>query len=192
MEKLDKLYKTLEGSVLVIGFEDKGPIVRNLRDSKKITKLFTLNSNEASLLKKSRYKKVSKTGKKEIKEKKLEKKKVINIKKLKKEFKKETFDYILCDFETILPYFRSFVSNSILVSNKEVLVYVNDIDYNLEEIDKRYSRYGCKVNSSKSKNEYLYIIDTNDIKTPFYKRFIYWIRDISYDFFEFVANIIIG
>lgn len=192
MEKLDKLYKNLEGSILIIGFEDKGPIVRNLRDSKKITKLFTLNSNESSFLKRSRYKNVSKTAKKDIDKKKLDKKKVINIKKLYKELNKENFDYILCDFETILPYFRSYVRNSILVSNKKVLIYVNNIDYNLDEINVRYSRYGCNVSNSKSKNEYLYEIDTKDIKVTFYKRFIYWIRDIFYDLFEFIANIIIG
>lgn len=182
MKLLNNLSKELSGSVLVIGFEDNSSLVKSLKENKKTTIVYTLNSNGNTVLKKQKKKK------------KLNGEKDINIKKLSKELKKQkqSFDYIICNFETILPFFRGFIKNSILTANKKVYLY-NDIStYNVDEIVYRYKRFGCKVKKEKEKNTHLITIESEKKKLSKLKLFIYRIRDLFYDFFEFIGNILIG
>ena len=181
MEKLEKVLKKLKGSILIIGYDDNDKMVKELRENKDIIQLYTLNNKRSNSV-------FSKNSKK----KRLNKSKTISIKKLKKELKKDKFDYILCNFEVILPFFRSFVKNSILVADKNIFMYVSNDDYDYEEISKRYTRYGCEVVKTFVKTEALFEIKTENIKIPFIKKFLYWFRDVFYDIVEFVGNIMIG
>lgn len=182
MEILEALGNELSGNVLVIGYDDECKLVRTLKKSKRTEIVYTLNNNGNSILKRQNKKK------------KLNGYKDINIRKLNKELKKQKheFDYVICNFEVILPFFRGFVKNSILISGKKLFIHNNIPTYNVDEIVYRYSRYGCKVKKEDEKKENLLTISTKNIKISKVKNFFYWFRDLFYDFFEFIANILIG
>lgn len=180
MQELNGLPKKLKGSVLVIGFDDNGKLVNDLKNNNSINNVYTLNNNSKEKKKKNKRKKKF-IGERNI-----------DIKKLKKEFKKQSFDYIICDFDTITPFFRSFVKNSILLASEKVYLYVQGLDYEHEEIRYRYERYGSKVLKKGAHDEYLFEINVTKIKISFFKSFRYWLKDIRYDFVEFIANILIG
>ena len=57
MNLLNNLSKELAGSVLVIGFEDNSSLVKSLKENKKTTIVYTLNSNGNTILKKQNKKK---------------------------------------------------------------------------------------------------------------------------------------
>lgn len=182
MKLLNDLSKEISGSVLVIGYEENSTLVKTLKESKKTTIVYTLNSNGNTILKRQNKKK------------KLNGEKDINIKKLSKELKKQrqSFDYIICNFETILPFFRGFIKNSILTANKKIYLHDNVSTYNADEIIYRYQRYGCKIKKEEEKGMYLITINSEKIKLSKFKLFIYKIRDLFYDFFEFIGNVLIG
>lgn len=181
MQELNEIGKKLKGSVLVIGFGDDSKLVKDLKNNKNLNIVYTLTSNAKGKNKKTKKKKKKLNGERNI-----------DIKKLKKEFKKQTFDYIICDFDIINPFFRSFIKNSILLAKEKVYLYVEGIDYDHEQIFYRYERYGAKVFKSGVKEEYLFEIKVNNVKVPFYKSFGYWFKDLGYDFIEFIGNVLIG
>jgi|GEM_PF-3294977 len=181
MQELNEIGKKLKGSVLVIGFDDDSKIVKDLKNNKNLNIVYTLTNNTKGKNKKTKKKKKKLNGERNI-----------DIKKLKKEFKKQTFDYIICAFDTVTPFFRSFIKNSILLAKEKIYLYVEGTDYDHEQIFYRYERYGAKVFKSGVKEEYLFEIKVNNVKVPFYKSFRYWFKDIGYDFVEFIGNILIG
>lgn len=181
MQELNAIGRNLKGSVLVIGFDDDSKFVKDLKSNKNLNIVYTLTSNIKGKNKKTKKKKKKLNGERNI-----------DIKKLKKEFRKQTFDYIICDFDTITPFFRSFIKNSILLAKEKVYLYVEGTDYDHDQIFYRYERYGAKVFKSGVKEEYLFEIKVNNVKVPFYKSFGYWFKDIGYDFVEFIGNILIG
>lgn len=178
MKELDELGKKLTGSVLTIGFEGNSKLVKELNKNKMIETVYTLTNDIKGKNKKKRKKKHGD--------------KTIDIKKLKKTFKNESFDYIICDFDTITPFFRSFVNNSILLANKNVYLYVEGMDYEHEQIMYRYERYGAKIVKVGTYDYYLFDISVKEAKITFLKSFMYWFKDFCYDFIETLANILIG
>lgn len=182
MEKLDKLGKKLKGEALIIGFPDGSSFVRTFQNNNAITKLYILNNTNTGLFGRNRRtKKLIGARQKRI-----------SITRLAKEFKKEPFDFVITDFETIRPFFRSFIKNSVKVAKQTVYVYQDNDDYNPDEIRKRYARFGYKVEETKEKNRTLFEISTEGVKYPLIKGFLYHIRDIGYDLAEFIANVLIG
>ncbi len=181
MQELNAIGRNLKGSVLVIGFDDDSKFVKDLKSNKNLNIVYTLTSNIKGKNKKTKKKKKKLNGERNI-----------DIKKLKKEFRKQTFDYIICDFDTISPFFRSFIKNSILLAKEKVYLYIEGTDYDHDQIFYRYERYGAKVFKSGVKEEYLFEIKVNNVKVPFYKSFGYWFKDIGYDFVEFIGNVLIG
>ncbi len=181
MQELNEIGKNLKGSVLVIGFNDKSKLVKDLKNNKHLNIVYTLTNDIKGKNKKNKKKKKKLNGERNI-----------DIKKLRKEFKKQTFDYIICEFDIITPFFRSFIKNSILVAKEKVYLYVEGMDYDHEQIFYRYERYGAKVFKTGVKEEYLFEIKVNNVKVPVSKSFRYWFKDLGYDFVEFIGNILIG
>ena len=185
MEKFDLLGKKLDGSVLIIGYDEESSFSRIFKNNKNITDVYLLNNTSETLFgKNSKRKKASNNIN--------PKRKRISITKLAKELKKINIDYLVCKFDTIKPFFRSFIKNSILVGKKKVYLFLDNDDMDPKEIELRYKRFGLNVNVTNHKNEYLYEIEINNYKYPFIKGLLYNIRDLGYDLVEYIANILIG
>lgn len=164
---LNKELKKISGSVLGIGLDEKA---QNILDkNKNVVECFLLNSNS--------------TGNSKTKG----RTKTINIKKIRKTFRKKSFDYIIGNFEELKPYLRSFIKNSIYL-NKGKIYFYNITDFELEELENRYKRYNSKIDISKD----LAIIDNSNAKTNILKNIIYYTRDLTYDIIDYIGKILVN
>lgn len=164
---LNKELKKISGSVLGIGLDEKA---QNILDkNKNVVECFLLNSNS--------------TGNSKTKG----RTKTINIKKIRKTFRKKSFDYIIGNFEELKPYLRSFIKNSIYL-NKGKIYFYNITDFELEELENRYKRYNSKIDISKD----LVIIDNNNAKTNILKNIVYYTRDLTYDIIDYIGKILVN
>lgn len=164
---LNKELKKISGSVLGIGLAEG---MQNILDkNKNVVECFLLNSNS--------------TGNSKTKG----RTKTINIKKIRKTFRKKSFDYIIGNFEELKPYLRSFIKNSIYL-NKGKIYFYNITDFELEELENRYKRYNSKIDISKD----LVIIDNSNAKTNILKNIIYYTRDLTYDIIDYIGKILVN
>jgi len=115
--------------------------------------------------------------------------KTININKIRKKYKKKKIDYIICDYETIKPYLKKFIKNSVYI-NKNKLYFYGDIDVNL--ITKKYNRYDTKINVKKYKNTSIIEIDNTKSKNKMIKEIFYSIKDNGEAFIDIVGDILMG
>lgn len=159
--------RKIEGSVLAIGLDSKKQSI--LENNKKICECYLLDSGKEEG---TSFKGKSKT---------------INIRKIKKVFKKKRFDYIVGNFLELEPYLRSFIKNSIYL-NKGKLYFYNMTDFDLDELKNRYSRYNACVEIKKN----LIIIDNSQAKTNVFKNIFYYICDLIYDVIDYIGKILVN
>ena len=159
--------KKISGVVLAIGLNDKEQKV--LEKNSKIEECYLLNSNSPS----SNFTKgYSKT---------------INIRKIKRIFRKKSFDYIVGNFEELKPYLRSFIKNSIYL-NKGTCYFYNIKDFDIDELKKRYVRYNSKVEIKKN----IIIVNNEKAKTNIILNLFYYVCDLIYDVVDYIGNMFIN
>lgn len=174
-EQILKIINNLEGSLLGIGFEDNlllDAIDKNdkihtcyLLTSKKI------NSKNFSLTKHGRNKK-------------------INIKKIKKYFKKKSLNNIICNYKIIKQFQKSFIPNSIYLNNNNLHIYGNKKD--LENIKNKYQRYTNDIEIIHSENGSILKINNQKTKNNFFKDTFYKINDTASDILETLTDLLIN
>lgn len=159
--------KKIEGTVLAIGLDEK--LLDVLEKNNKIEECYLLNSGANSNDGRKGY---SKT---------------INIRKIKRIFRKKSFDYIICNFEQLKPYLRSFIKNSIYLNRKTIYFY-NIEDFDLDELQKRYERYESVFEVKKE----IATIDNSKARTNRFKNVWYYLRDLGYDTLEYISKILVN
>lgn len=159
--------KKISGVVLAIGLNDKEQTI--LEKNSKIEECYLLNSNSYS----SNFTKgYSKT---------------INIRKIKRIFRKKSFDYIIANFEELKPYLRTFIKNSIYL-NKGITYFYDVKDFDKDELKKRYVRYNSKVEIKKNSIS----VNNEKAKTNIVLNLFYYVCDLIYDVVDYVGNIFIS
>ncbi len=118
--------------------------------------------------------------------------KKVNIKKIRKVFKKKSLDTIICNYETIKPFLRRFTSNSIYINKGKLYIYGQIDDDAAEKIKKRYSRYQSKVEITKAKTYTIIVIDNQNITTSLFKDKIYLVLDLLNDGVDILTTILVG
>ena len=176
MRKLNTIIKGLKGTLLGIGLDEK--LLEIIEKNNDINNCFIME-DRSRLSKKFDFFGGGKDKK-------------INIKKIRKIFKKKTLDNIICNYETIKPYFRRFVSNSIYINKGKLYIYGNLTNDDIEKIQTRYSRYKSKITIQKEKDYAIIIIDNADIKTGFFKDKLYIFLDFFTDFIDILTTLLVG
>lgn len=169
-KSLYNIISNMSGFVLAIGLDDK--LADKINKNDKIKTCDILNY----------------VSKKESKEK-AKKLKSINIKKLRKIYKKKNIDFIICNYEHISKYLKTFIKDSIYI-NKTKLYFYGDIDKEL--IIKKYRRYNTIIDVKDYKDTCIIEIDNTNAKNNIIKEFIYKIVDGFNSFIEFVGDILMG
>lgn len=164
---ITKELKKLHGSVLGIGIDSKKLLL--LENNNNIEECYLLDSDCFGA---SNIKGYAKT---------------INIHKIKKYFRKKSFDYIVCNFEQIKPYLRKFIKNSIYL-NRNKLYFYNINDFELKELEYRYTRYNADFKKEKD----FVIIDNSKAKTNLFKNSYFYIRDLIYDVIDYIGKILVN
>lgn len=113
----------------------------------------------------------------------------IQIKKIKKLYYKKTIDYMIINIEEIKKYLKTFIKDSIFLTNKEICYYVKDC-YDKDLIVKRYKRYTKKIEVKEYEDGYIIKINTENTKNKFIKDKIYYIQDTLYNISDIIGNVL--
>lgn len=164
---LNNVIKNLDGSLIGIGIEEEKTI--NLIDkNKKITicnllDCFNPDSYESGKLKK------------------------IRVRKLRKKFKKNRTNYMICNIEKIDKFKEKFVYDSIYICNKDMYLYDKN-NINLENIIRRYSRF-CKLEQIKCNDGT--VLKINQIrKMNKFNEFFNNLKDTIINFIDLISNLL--
>jgi len=175
--RLEEIIKKTKGNVLVIGLENK---LLDIFDKNNKVNLYSIasGSNSGGLFGNPKKRATNKG-------------KTINIKRLRKYINKKSTDYIICNMNQMMPYYKYFIKDSIYLNNNVIYIYAtNEIDK--EFIIKKYKRYNVKISYVDYKNGYIITIDNTKGKNNFFKDKIYFIKDTFYNIAEIIGNVLIS
>ena len=184
-KRLEELIKVTKGNVLAVCLDN---ILLNEFMKKDNIILYSLSSNNSN---DTILGLMNKKKKDKPKYKKNNKGKDINIKKLRKEIKKKSVDYLFCNMDEMFNYYKYFIKDSIYMSNNKIYIYFNN-KIDKEFIINKYKRYDVKIKETEYKNGYLLEIDVKNAKNSFLKDKIYFIKDTMYNIAEFIGNLMIS
>jgi len=173
--KIINLLKELNGSLLGIGLDNE--LMLDAINENNNIDLCYLFSNA-----KIKGKKFDSYGK--------GKNKKVNIKRLRKYFKKKTLDNVVCNYEVIKKYIRGFVSNSVYINRNKLYIYGNLKD--LESLEVKYKRYTDDIVIKKEKECFLLIVNNKNTKTNFFKDTKYKVIDFFNDSIEFITDLLVN
>lgn len=116
--------------------------------------------------------------------------KKINIKKIKKYFKKKSLDNIICNYDIIKQFQRSFVPNSIYLNSGFLYVYGSKVE--IESLKQKYQRYTNEIEISQSNDGFIMKVNNKKTKNNFFKDILFKIRDLGTDVIDFITELLIN
>ena len=174
-KELLKIIKGMKGRLLGIGM-DSERLKEGILKNSQIVSCTLLELNQ------------KKTGKVFLKEK-TEKLEKISIKKIQKHFKKKQIEYMICNIEDIKGFLKTFLRDSIDITNQKIYFYGR---MDTEEIIRRYKRYGVSIEEKKYQDGSLLIVDVFDITTHFWRNKGYYFLDSFSDLRNWIADILMN
>lgn len=173
-KKLEEIIKKTKGNVLVLGLDNK---LLNAFEKNNKVNLYAIYSNEANKIPFIKRKK-----------KQTNKGKTINIKKLRKYINKKSVDYLICNFDEMIEYYKYVIKDFIYLNNNLIYIYfTKDIDKDF--IIKRFERYNVKISCNDYKNGYILTIDNTNGRNNFIKDKLYMVKDSFYNIAETIGTI---
>jgi len=166
--ELIKIIKQFNGSILGIGLDDY--LIKEL-DKNTCIKECNLLSN------------ISKT-----KGKGKGHNKTISIYKIRKFFKKKSIDFIICNYESIDRYLKTFVKDSIYLNSFKIYYYGS----NLDNLIKKYQRYNTKIEVIKKGKYTILEIDASMAKNNVFKELVYRFIDFINYIVELIGDILMS
>lgn len=137
-QEIKKILKKLQGAILVVGL-DSNEFMKVIDENKEIVYCDFLN------LISDNKKEEGSSGQ------------VLNIRKLRKKYKKNKFDYILVEINDVKDYLKYFVKDSIYLCKKKIYIFNNDC----EKLESMYQRYDVDIETKIVKNDRYLIIDVS-------------------------------
>lgn len=165
--ELKRIIKSFNGNVLGIGLDDE---ISEFINNNKCVKEFNVLGGLSKGKKANR-----------------EKLKTIKIKKIRKYFKKNDIEFMLCNLESIEKYLNTFVKDSIYLSNFKIYYYgQGDID----DLIKKYKRYDVQIDFNKKYS--ILEIDTTKAKNKPIKEIFYRVIDFTEKVIDLIGNILMN
>lgn len=173
MEKyLIKEIKQMEGSLLGIGLTSE-----KIKDA--------INKNDkiliCNLLEENQKGKNSKlvAGKKQRK---------VNIKKIRKTFRKKRTDNVICNLETVKKFLKTFVRDSVYINKGKLYIYGNKEE--IENLKKKYERYTKDVEIITKEKQCILVVNNANTKTNKLKDMGYWWKDTGESFLDIMTMLL--
>ena len=175
MENLIKKIENMSGITLGIGIEDEN--VKNaIQNNNNIKICYLLEENYSKLNKKKM--KIFNHGK------------TVNIKKIKKVFKKKRIDNLICNYKTIKPFLKTFVRDSVYINKGKLYIYGKKEDYS--ELIKRYNRYTNNIKIDEKNDKFLIIIDNKNTQNKKIEDIKYWWSDTGSNIADILTSILVN
>jgi len=174
-DKIISEIKNMKGNLVGIGTDDAS-ILEAIEMNNEIDLCYILSNGGSGnkkfkLFKKGRSKKV-------------------NIKRLSKYFRLRSIDNIVCDYDTVKKYIRSFMGESIYISRGTIYLYGNIKD--LGDLEEKYKRYTSGVKIFKNNKSFLLIVDGSIAKINIFKNGLYKIKDFFGDVLDKITDILVN
>ncbi|MBR2833163.1 MAG: hypothetical protein IKE75_01860 [Bacilli bacterium] len=174
MEKLIEYIKKMEGTTLGIGIELE-KIKDTIQKNDKINTCYLLEESFSFNKKKMKI---------------FEKTKTVNIKKIRKVFKKKRIENLICNYKTISPFVKTFVKDSVYINKGKLYIYSNS--ENCKEIAEKYKRYTADIKIEKSDDYYIIIVNNKNTINSKLKDIKYWWQDTISNLADILTNILVN
>ncbi|MBR3362360.1 MAG: hypothetical protein IKG40_00370 [Bacilli bacterium] len=172
--KLIKEIKSMKGTTLGIGINSE-KIKNAINNNSNIKTCYLLE--ESSSFNKKKFKIFENT-------------KTINIKKIKKVFKKKRIDNLICNYQTIKPFIKTFVRDSVFINKGKLYIYGSE--KNFDEIINKYKRYTEDIKIEKDKDNFLIIINNQNTVNKKIKDIKYWWQDTLNSIADILTSILVN
>jgi len=166
--------KNLKGFILGIGRFDDLFLKQIMKNDNISFSILTNSSLDSGYIKKS-SKLIDNNKNKEI-----------SVKKLRKVFKKNRPNYMIVDINEVYNYLKTFIKDSLYITNKKIYIYSSNKDIDINEIYKLYKRYNKNIIID---GDYI-IIDMEGYKNSKIKNFLFYIVDTFVIFYNFISNVL--
>lgn len=174
-EKILEIVNQMKGSLLGIGITDTD-VLDAIESNDGIHTCYILSN-------------LSLTGKKFSMTKRGRSKKV-NIKKIKKQFKKKALDNVICNYDIIKQFQRSFVPNSVYLNNGYLYIYGSKDE--IENLKQKYQRYTNDIEMIETEEGSIMKVNNKNTKNNFFKDTLFKIKDFGSDALEFLTDLLIN
>lgn len=115
------------------------------------------------------------------------KSKTLNIKNLRKKYKKKNLNYIIVNAEDIIPYKNRFIRDSIYITNKSIYLIGND-----DVLLAMYKRYSKQIEKIECLDGMIIKIDVSKSKNNKIKDFLYFVKDNLIDLGNTISDFLIS
>lgn len=166
--------KKMEGTLIGIGIENK-KIKEEIQNNSNIKTCYLLEKFP-SILSKKKFQ--------------IFNNKTVNIKKIKKVFKKKRIDNIICNYETVKPFLKTFVRDSVYINKNKLYIYGEKED--IEKIVERYKRYTDEIEIKKEQDSFLIIVDNKNTSNKKITDIKYWWIDTLNNIADILTAILVN
>ena len=174
MEKLIEYVNKMQGTTVGIGINNE-KIKSAIEKNKNIKTCYLLEETSSFNKKKMKI---------------FEKSKTVNIKKIKKVFKKKRIENLICNYKTISPFLKTFVRNSVFINKGKSYIYGKKENY--DELINKYKRYTDDIKIEKNSDEFLIVINNQNTVNKKTKDIKYWWQDTLNNIADLLTNILVN
>lgn len=179
MLNLADTVKEFSGNVVCLGVTENH-ILKNLGKNKNAV-VFTIDRDPSkSLFFRHRKTKVKEKGKK------------INIRKLRKTFKRKSVDYIVCNFNEISDSFKYFIYDSVVINRGTLYLYGDSKYVDAKQLSKRFKRFHAKAESFTSGDYFLIVVDNRTSRGNWIKYRWYLVVDTFHNLGDMISAALIS
>lgn len=111
----------------------------------------------------------------------------LNIKKIKKHYKKNKINNTIVNFEEVKEYKNTFVKDSTYITKGNIIVIDKNIDETIFNMYKRYTKDIKIINCLDGK---IFVINSSKAKNNKIKDMYYFIHDLIIDIFDTIGNLL--
>lgn len=172
-KKINKYIRSLEGYVLGLGISSSA-MQNEIARNEKITQCTLLED----------------MGKEDPKDKSKQKDLSINIRDLRKKWKWKKIDFMIAETETIFPYLKYFVKDSIYLSKTKIYLFGKPKEDILEKILSKYKRYKVDIQLDTCEDGIIVVIRNKETKKNKIKDSFYLIADTASEFMDRGSDIL--
>lgn len=115
------------------------------------------------------------------------KNKKINIKNIKKHYKKNKINNTVVNFSDVVEYKNTFVRDSIYITKNEIIIIDKE---NNDLIYKMYKRYCSNIEIINCLDGRIFKVNTNNYKNNKIKNIFYYLFDILNDILDIISNLL--
>lgn len=112
----------------------------------------------------------------------------VNIKKLRKTFRKKRTDNVICNLETVKKFLKTFVRDSVYINKGKLYIYGDKEE--IETLKKKYERYTKDIKIINKAKQSILVVNNTNTKNNKFKDICYWWQDFGQSTLEIITALL--